>query len=351
MKPCRTILFLLLLTFLVSACQVLEQRWEADDAPETDVVEDTEIPTDAPGRLPRAIAHLQDGEVESAERLLAGIVGEDPDNRLAGHLLRQLHEEPEVLLGEDYIQVVVEPGDTLSELAERHAGDGMLFVALARLNAIERPRLLRPGTVLQVPVSDERPEGDGDSLVSAAESLLAEGRSDRALSLLMSAAHADELDEQGRSVLVRSAVAVSGQHLSEGRIDQAEATLEKLKPWAESLSDHAKVSQQRSRVDAHLALQKAEQAAAAGDPETEREWLVQALKLDPDLTVAGSALEAVTPTVVEHYHERALKAWRGQEVSEAVSYWERVLEFDPDFEPARVYLERAREVQRRLEEL
>ena len=345
------IAFLLSLTFLLSACQVLEQRWEAEDAADVEATDAAESPVDAPGRLPRAIDHLQDGEIERAERLLSALVEEEPDNRLAGHLLRQLDEEPETLLGEEFMQVVVEPGDTLSELAQRHAGDGMLFVALARLNAIDQPRLLRPGTVLRVPVTTETVVEPDESALSAAEAMLAEGDPDRAFSLVMSIASAGELDERGRSILVRSAVDLSERYLSEDRIDRADATLDRLGPWAEALEDSAELGRQRDRIDARLALREAGQAAADNDRAAEREWLLKATELDPDLAVADGTLEVSTPILVNRYHERALKAWRAQEVGDAVAYWERVLEVDPEFEPAQVYLERAREVQRRLDEL
>ena len=342
---------LLLLTFLVSACQVLEQRWEAEEVPETETMEEAETPTDMLGRLPRAIAHLQDGEIERAEMLLTELVDDNPGHRLAVRLLRQLHEEPESLLGNKFMQVVVEPGDTLSEIAERHAGDGMLFVALARLNNIEQPRLLRPGAVLRVPVTVESPVEEGESAVSVAESLLAEGDPEQAISLMMSITRDGELDEREQSLLARSAVDVTGRHLAEGRIDQAGATLDRLESWQASLAEDAAFARQRDRIDAHIALGEAGQAAAANDRQAEREWLLRALELDPDLAVAASALEASTLVLVDRYHELALKAWRAHEVGDAVAYWERVLEFDPDFEPAQVYLERAREVQRRLEEL
>jgi tetratricopeptide (TPR) repeat protein len=318
MKP--RIPFLLLLTLLVSACQLMEPRWEPEEAAHGEAREVREAPANGVRGLSRVIGLLQDGENEPAEDMLLGLLDDDPDHRLAARLLRQLHEPPESLLGDELTQVVVEPGDTLSGLAERHAGDSMLFVALARLNAIEQPRLLRPGTVLRVPLLEEPPDENGDSAVSTAESLLAKGQPEHAYHLVMRVARAGNLDERGRSVLLRSAVAVSERHLAEGRVDQADATLDRLQPWAELLDGSGELKRQRDRINVHRLEQEGNQTAAM-------------------------------PALVDRYHERALTAWRAQEVDEAVACWERVLELNPDFEPAQVYLERAREVQRRLKEL
>ncbi len=252
---------LLSLTLLLSACQLLEERWEAEHQPEAVPVDEADGLADGPGRLPRAIDHLQDGEHALAEELLVGLLEDHPDNRLAARLLSQLHEAPESFLGEEFMQVVVAPGDTLSGLAQRHAGDGMLFVALARLNAIDRPRLLRPGTVLRVPAVDQEP------------------------------------DESGENTATTAPRQSGGESPDGGE--------------PESLPDP---------IEADRLEQEAGEVAAARD-------------------------------LVDRYHERALKAWRAQEVNEAVTYWERVLELDPDFEPAQVYLERARDVQQRLDEL
>lgn len=348
------------LLFVVSACQLPVLRDDDPDADEADAVAVEQVEAaDEPGRLARAIEYLQDGEVERAEGLLVDHLAQHPGHRLASRLLEQVREEPRDLLGSDYDEVVVQPGDTLSQLAARHAGDGMLFFALARLNQIERPRLLQPGTVLRVPSTEkiavqndtEEPEAEAEhgNAQARAGMMLAEGEADQALDLLLAAAGRRELDAAGRNLMAQAAVMVSEQHMEEGRLDEASMVLDQLD--SHSAANEEGVALQRNRVMAREYLVRAEVAAAAGDGELVNERLESALDLDPSLAAGGGHLQYSRAALVEKFHGRALKAWREQEVEVAVDYWERVLELDPEFAPAQVYLERGREVLKRLEEL
>ncbi|QOC21153.1 LysM peptidoglycan-binding domain-containing protein [Wenzhouxiangella sp. AB-CW3] len=248
-------LLMVMSIMMLAACQLFEQRrWEPEPEPEPATAEEPE----QLDQLDQALVLLQDGDPEMAEELLTELLSERGDHGLARLLLRQIREAPESLLGETHREILVEPGDTLSELAARHAGNGMLFYSLARLNSIERPRLLQPGQLLKVPADTESAE---DVPIEAA------------------------------------------------------------------LIDH------ESEVTPEIVPE------AHDEPEAV-----------PEAAVSESLSEA-RANEVEHYHDRALRAWREQDVEAAVADWERVLELDPGFRPAEVYLERAREVLRRLEAL
>ena len=340
------LLFLLPVLFLASACQVFEPRQEPRESREAD---DT-LPI-VPDQLTRAIEYLQDGKSEQAEKLLVEHLAGQPDHRVAALLLEQIHQDPSVLLGEQYREVVVKPGDTLSQLAARHAGNGMLFYALARLNGIERPRLLQPGRVLQVPARDDAVMEPDENVVQAAQELLDAGDAEQALSTLLAAARSDDFDQSGAVALQESALRVSDRLLEAGRVDEAQAVLVEIEPWLGKLGGDERLAQQHNRIDARRALEEAGHAAAANHPEAEYALLRRATELDPDLHAAEAALAKVSVERVEYYHGQALKAWRDQDAQTAAENWERVLEIDPEFEPARIYLERAYEILRRLEEL
>lgn len=336
----------------LAGCQLLESRPDAESAEES--VPDEPVPeveSESP-TLARAIDLLQDGNSGEAEEILQELADEEGGS-VARRLLEQIRNPPESLLGEEYVEITVQAGDSLSGLAAEYVGDGLMFFALARLNDIERPRLLQPGTTLNVPAPTEdaeNPPGD-EGLEIAAAQMIAEGRSDQAFPLLLSAARASNLNDAGVQQLVASSAEIAGKAISDNQLEDARRVLDSVQIWAGRAPDPAPYERQRRRLDARVKFEAASEARSQGEREEERELLVDALESDPELDQAARALEEAEAFLVERYHDRALRAWRDQEVREAADLWEKVLEIDPEFEPAAVYLERAKAILSRLEEL
>lgn len=339
---------------LLAGCQLFEPRPTEPPAPEPEpppapVEIEPEPEQDPP--LVRAIDLLQDGDEESAAGLLAELVEAGEGGTLAERLLRQVREPPEALLGYEFVEVTVQPGQSLSQLAKQYAGDPMMFHSLARLNDIERPRLLTPGMVIRVPVIgveiDEEATDEEHSVVDRARVLAENGELPEALELLIEAAGTDELSEPGRAYLVELGLSEFERHLEVGNWQAADAALEKVEPWAMG-REMETIRHGRDRIAAELAFRV---AGHTDDNGRKRELLIQAVDLDPDHQAARRALIAHGVDLVDHYHDRALKAWRDQDVETAVQLWERVVEIDPEFRPARIYLERAQELLERLESM
>lgn len=345
-------LLVTLVVFSLSGCQLLEPRPDAESSDEP-VTDKPVAEREGPGpTLARAIDLLQDGRSSEAEEILRALDEDDGDS-VASRLLDQIRQPPESLLGEEYIEITVEAGDSLSGLAAEYVGDSLMFFALARLNDIERPRLLQPGTSLRVPAPVAETDGESheQGLEVAAAQMMSEGRSDQAFPLLLSAARAGRLDDAGMQQLVASSAEVVAKAINENQLEDARRVLDAVQIWAGRAPDPAPYQRQRRRLDARLALDAAREARSRGEREMERELLVAALASDPELDQAARALDETEAFLVERYHDRALRAWRDQEVREAANLWERVLEIDPEFEPAAIYLERAKTILRRLEEL
>lgn len=341
-----------LVVFSLAGCQLLEPRPDAEPSEEPVPEKPVAEPEEPAPTLARAIDLLQDGKSSEAEEMLQALDDEDGGS-VARRLLDQIRQPPESLLGEEFIEITVDAGDSLSGLAAEYVGDSLMFFALARLNDIERPRLLQPGTTLRVPApvagKDDEPREQG--LEVAAAQMMSEGRSDQAFPLLLSAARAGSLDDAGMQQLVESSAEVAARAISEHQLEDARRVLDAVQIWAGRAPDPGPYQRQRRRLDARLTLEAAREARSRGEREMERELLVAALVSDPELDQAARALDETEAFLVERYHDRALRAWRDQEVREAASLWERVLEIDPEFEPAAVYLERAKTILRRLEEL
>ena len=108
-------------------------------------------PQEVPGAVTRAIEMLEAGEAQAAEELLEAVLRTEPGQRRAQSLLRQIREDPRTLLGSDSFAHRVQPGESLSLIAQRFLKDPMLFYALARYNGIAVPRQLAGGQLIRVP--------------------------------------------------------------------------------------------------------------------------------------------------------------------------------------------------------
>jgi Tfp pilus assembly protein PilF len=98
-----------------------------------------------------ALDHLQAGQEEQAEAELTRILHSDPNNRLATSLLRQIKDDPVASLGRESFAYRVQPGESLSRIAQRFLNDLHLFYILARYNNIKVPRNLAGGQMIRVP--------------------------------------------------------------------------------------------------------------------------------------------------------------------------------------------------------
>ena len=339
----------------MTACQTLPpeqaatERAERSDRDVADARHSEAVADDvaAPLRSLRWIVEqLELGRLDEAETALNTLVAAEPRNAPARNLLRQLTNDPVTLLGAEHTLYTVQPGDTLGELASRHLGDPLGFVALARYNDISRPRALRAGQTLKIPAA--RRMGGADT---AAASTTAEAAAPAAVasgtdgSARMTQAAVGD-DPAG---IFRERIETA---LAAGRVDAALADVARAQAsspqggqwddWLEPLARRTRALDHQRRGEALLQQGRNADAFAA---------FKQAIELEPGLASAQRHLAGLRPALVAEHHEAAVVLFRNQQLDEAVALWDRALELDPGFEPARGYRMRALELKRRLEDL
>lgn len=273
------------------------------------------------------IDRLQDGQLVEGREALVGYLRREPGNPTARSLLQQIDTDPVALLGRNYTTYTLRPGETLGEIAGRHLGDPLRFVALARYNGIERARSVVAGQSLKIPA----------------------GRGGLAASAPPPAAEADVVPAEERAEQFQKRIEAE---LAAGRIDSANAAIEQARAespggsgwngWLDPLARRARALAFQQRGLAQLDRRQHE---AAYDS------LGQALALEPDLQPAARQRQAVRGKLVAEYHEAAVVRYRNQQLDEAIALWDKALKLDPGFEPARGYRTRALELKRRLQAL
>ena len=98
-----------------------------------------------------ALELLEAGKEDEAAAELQRALLVEPGHRLALNLQRQISVDPVTLLGRESFIYRVQPGETLSRIAQRFMGDVHMFYILARYNDIKVPRLLAGGQLVRIP--------------------------------------------------------------------------------------------------------------------------------------------------------------------------------------------------------
>jgi LysM repeat protein len=103
-------------------------------------------------------ALLDRGEPGAAKRRIKHALERDPMNPSLLVLLQGIEIDAREALGPASYPYTVQPGDTMSALAERFLGNRLKSYQLAQYNGIDTPADLAPGTELRIPGQPHRAE-------------------------------------------------------------------------------------------------------------------------------------------------------------------------------------------------
>ena len=278
-------------------------------------------PTD---RVELAVLLLEEGKPDEARVQLDRALAQEPARSwTARRLLQQLDEDPEVLLGRDSFRYDLKRGESLSLLADRYLGDGLLFYALARYNGITVPGRVSAGRTLKIPTQrTDEPENPPAAEPLSAQSS-AEDPSQNAPSITATAE-----SMTGRIHLTKAEKLAEG-----GDVGGARKHLGLARGFAESngrlYADINAMETDLDRREAGFLLHQANAALATGDTARAHRLLSRSVELDPARGDAKARLAATTTRLVAEYHRNALGQLRVGHECSAMDFWRKILLMDP----------------------
>ncbi len=105
------------------------------------------------------------------------------------------------------------------------------------------------------------------------------------------------------------------------------------------------------RIEARKLFVKADGLQQAGNLEASYQTYSQGLTYDPDNEAAKTAQKAVLDQLTDSYHRQAMQHFRKQELDQALEYWNKILELDPNHSLAPGYKARALEMKQQLQKI
>ncbi|MCG8124616.1 MAG: hypothetical protein N0E55_11755, partial [Candidatus Thiodiazotropha taylori] len=208
----------------------------------------------------------------------------------------------------------------------------------------------------------EQPEETADALVesaansddtlNSARQLHAEKDLPAAIYLLESENSRNPEASEVRTQLASYYTEYANQLIREDDLESARQTLEKL--IILDASDNNAINQLiyvEDKLEARKLLQKGENEERGGQYQTAYRTYGQVLTYDPDNQSAKESQIRVRNQLTDSYHRQAMQLFRRQELDEAIGFWNKILELDPNHTLAPGYKARALEMKQQLQRI
>jgi murein DD-endopeptidase MepM/ murein hydrolase activator NlpD len=294
------------------------------------------------------------GAVAAAQRELELALCGDPRQEMAQELMRQIQTPADRLFGSESFPYVVQPGDSLSRIADEFLGDAFLFYALARYNRLGNPSQLKAGQTVRIPVTEHsRTRAErGDVTPPAVTADPPGGAFTRPVSVSLQAT--DDTDPRPAIHFTLDGAPPTAESPRYTAPIPLERTTTLMSVAIDAGGNTSRVRTDRyalteSRAEADASYSSGMAALARGEREAAYQALRRALELAPSHAAARREIEPLRAALVQHYRKEATDAFRQQDLDGAIAGWDRVLEFDPSNRMATLERARALDLKKKLE--
>jgi tetratricopeptide (TPR) repeat protein len=291
------------------------------------------------------IAHLQVGQRIQAQDKLTKVLQLSPKHVAALDIKQQLEQEAFGYFQHvEIIKYKVKNGDSLAKIAKEQLGSELKFVALAKLNGIENPSLIRVGQTLIVPVLTD------SSFVAKQKEvnlLLEQDKFNEAETYVSSIA---DLDTTNR-LIVDVALAHASQLRSRGLNQRAKDKLNLV--LKNPMAPKAKIDQAKSLLRA-IELDEIKDKVIEARGKSDSKALLAILtqhKNEYSILSKDTKTKGPINWLFEKKHGQAVSLFRQQKLEKAIKLWDKLLAIDPTFEPAKVYKNRAQLLLKKLQKI
>lgn len=342
----------LLASMLLFGCQLLNRPSDGKI-----VVDDLQLHSaDKQDRaIDLAITKLEQGETLLAKEIIDRVLRMNNQHPTAQLLVKLLEQPAQQFFQTKRItSYIIKSGDTLGSIANTWLGNSLYFVSLAKLNNIEQPTLIKPGTTLRIPVIDISPLVQKEVRRSKANLKLVEGLVDdknyfQALkkinTLFVLEQHATQLSLLHRRVLselARSMVSISDRYSMLEKINNIAKQNSKnvlnddYQMFIELQTQNVLIDEFNLLLDDQSYLDAADKLIAAKYYSPKQWQDEQSQRID---------------LLVEKLHEEAIIYRKNQDFGQAMKRWEKILTIAPENELARKYHTRTSKLLAKLEQL
>jgi tetratricopeptide (TPR) repeat protein len=249
--------------------------------------------------------------------------------------------EPEPVVQPTSIEPTPTPTETLSDLPPEPTPEP---------SAIPEVTEAEPKAQVETQPPPEPSIPSIEDIIESARQLRAESDLPAAIYLLES--ETNRQPQVIQPILANYYTEHADQLIKEDDLEAARNTLEKLIILDTSDSKAVnKLILVEDKIESKKLFKKARNLEQDGEYEQAYHTYGQVLTYDPDNPIAKEAQLKVRKQLTNNYHRQAMHLFRKQELDEAIAFWNKILELDPNHSLAPGYKARALEMKQQLQRI